>query len=121
MTASWAAFIVGAALVFLVFNAIFAFFYWIDLIPLDRRSANLERVRPAYIDYFYFSIEKLSAGCGACTRRATTAISSRAIELFTGIFSMSLMTGLISSRDRARGYCSPTIRSFRAMRACRPS
>jgi inward rectifier potassium channel len=29
MTASWPAFIVGAALVFLVFNAIFAFFYWI--------------------------------------------------------------------------------------------
>jgi hypothetical protein len=65
MTASWPAFVVGAALVFFLFNAIFAFFYWIDLIPLDRRSANLERVRAPYIDYFYFSIEMLStAGCG---------------------------------------------------------
>ena len=59
MTASWPAFIAGAALVFVVFNAIFALFYWIG----DQPIANVPG--GAYIDYLYFSIETLStAGYG---------------------------------------------------------
>ena len=59
MTASWPAFIGGAALVFLVFNAIFASFYWIG----DQPIANVRG--GAYADYLYFSIETLStAGYG---------------------------------------------------------
>src|SRR3981081_1512200 len=59
MTASWPSFIGGAAIVFVAFNAIFAFFYWIG----DQPIANVPG--GAYIDYLYYRIETLStAGCG---------------------------------------------------------
>src|SRR5437016_12823668 len=59
MTASWPSFIGGAALVFIVFNAVFAAFYWIGDQPIANVSGG------AYIDYPYFSIETLStAGYG---------------------------------------------------------
>jgi inward rectifier potassium channel len=59
MTASWPAFIGGAALVFIVFNAVFAVFYWIGDQPISSVPSG------AYIDYLYFSIETLStAGYG---------------------------------------------------------
>ena len=59
MTASWPAFIAGAVLVFVVFNAVFAIFYWIGDQPVSNVPGG------AYIDYLYFSIETLStAGYG---------------------------------------------------------
>src|SRR6516162_6330663 len=59
LTASWPAFILGAALVFLGFNAVFALLYFIG----DQPVANVKS--GDYIDYFYFSIETLStAGYG---------------------------------------------------------
>src|ERR1700733_10500054 len=59
MTASWPAFITGAATVFVAFNAFFAFFYWIGGQPISNVPGG------AYIDYLYFSIETLStAGYG---------------------------------------------------------
>ena len=59
MTASWPAFIGGAALVFVGFNAVFALFYWIGNQPISNVPGA------AYIDYLYFSIETLStAGYG---------------------------------------------------------
>ncbi|HLG82993.1 MAG TPA: ion channel [Bradyrhizobium sp.] len=93
MTASWPSFIAGAALVFLVFNAIFACFYWIGDQPISNVPAG------GYIDYFYFSIETLStAGYGDMHPQTHYGHFVAAVELFTGIFSMSLMTGLIFSR-----------------------
>ena len=93
MTASWPAFIGGAALVFLVFNAIFALFYWIG----DQPIANVPG--GAYIDYLYFSIETLStAGYGDMHPQTHYGHFIATVELFTGIFSMSLMTGLIFAR-----------------------
>jgi inward rectifier potassium channel len=93
MTASWPAFIVGAALIFLGFNAIFAVFYWLG----DQPIANVRG--GAYIDYFYFSIETLStAGYGDMHPQTHYGHFVAATELFTGIFSMSLMTGLIFAR-----------------------
>lgn len=93
MTASWPAFIVGAALVFLGFNAVFTFFYWLGDQPIANVPAG------AYIDYFYFSIETLStAGYGDMHPQTHYGHFVAAIELFTGIFSMSLMTGLIFAR-----------------------
>lgn len=93
MTASWPAFIGGAALVFLVFNAIFALFYWIG----DQPIANVRG--GAYVDYLYFSIETLStAGYGDMHPQTHYGHFVAAVELFTGIFSMSLMTGLIFAR-----------------------
>ena len=93
MTASWPAFIGGAALVFIVFNAIFAVFYWIG----DQPISNVPNA--AYIDYLYFSIETLStAGYGDMHPQTHYGHFIATVELFTGIFSMSLMTGLIFAR-----------------------
>jgi inward rectifier potassium channel len=93
MTASWPSFILGAVLVFLTFNAIFAIFYWLG----DQPIANVPD--GAYIDYFYFSIETLStAGYGDMHPQTHYGHLIATIELFTGIFSMSLMTGLIFAR-----------------------
>ena len=93
MTASWPAFIGGAVLVFIAFNAIFASFYWIGNQPISNVPGG------AYIDYIYFSIETLStAGYGDMHPQTHYGHFVAAVELFTGIFSMSLMTGLIFAR-----------------------
>jgi inward rectifier potassium channel len=93
MTASWPSFIAGAAAVFVIFNAIFASLYWIG----DNPVANVPG--GAYIDYLYFSIETLStAGYGDMHPQTHYGHFVAAVELFTGIFSMSLMTGLIFAR-----------------------
>ena len=93
MTASWPAFIGGAALVFVAFNAFFAVFYWIGDQPISNVPGG------AYIDYLYFSIETLStAGYGDMHPQTHYGHFIATVELFTGIFSMSLMTGLIFAR-----------------------
>ena len=93
MTASWPAFIAGAALVFLVFNAVFALFYWIGDQPISNVPGG------AYIDYLYFSIETLStAGYGDMHPQTHYGHFIATVELFTGIFSMSVMTGLVFAR-----------------------
>jgi inward rectifier potassium channel len=93
LTASWPAFIGGAALVFVAFNAVFACFYWLG----DQPIANVPG--GAYIDYLYFSIETLStAGYGDMHPQTHYGHLVATVELFTGIFSMSLMTGLIFAR-----------------------
>jgi inward rectifier potassium channel len=93
MTASWPAFIGGAAMVFVAFNAFFAFFYWIG----DQPIANVPG--GAYIDYLYFSIETLStAGYGDMHPQTHYGHFVATVELFTGIFSMSVMTGLVFAR-----------------------
>jgi inward rectifier potassium channel len=93
MTASWPGFIGGAALVFLAFNAVFALFYAIGDQPIANVHGN------AYLDYLYFSIETLStAGYGDMHPQTHYGHFIAAVELFTGIFSMSLMTGLIFAR-----------------------
>jgi inward rectifier potassium channel len=93
MTASWPVFIAGAAMVFIVFNAIFAAFYWIGNQPIANVPGGL------YVDYLYFSIETLStAGYGDMHPQTHYGHFIATVELFTGIFSMSLMTGLIFAR-----------------------
>jgi inward rectifier potassium channel len=93
MTASWPAFIAGAAVVFVIFNAIFASFYWIGNQPIANVAGG------SYIDYLYFSIETLStAGYGDMHPQTHYGHFIATVELFTGIFSMSLMTGLIFAR-----------------------
>jgi inward rectifier potassium channel len=93
MTASWPAFIGGAAIVFVIFNAIFASFYWIGNQPIANVPGG------SYIDYLYFSIETLStAGYGDMHPQTHYGHFIATVELFTGIFSMSLMTGLIFAR-----------------------
>jgi inward rectifier potassium channel len=93
MTAPWPAFIGGAALVFIAFNAFFASFYWIGNQPISNVPGG------AYIDYLYFSIETLStAGYGDMHPQTHYGHFVATAELFTGILSMSVMTGLIFAR-----------------------
>ena len=93
MTASWPSFIIGAATVFVVFNAVFAVFYWIGDHPVSNVAGN------DFLDYLYFSIETLStAGYGDMHPQTHYGHFVATVELFTGIFSMSLMTGLIFAR-----------------------
>jgi len=93
MTASWPAFVAGAAFVFIAFNAAFAVLYWIGDNPISNVPHR------AYIDYLYFSIETLStAGYGDMHPQTHYGHFIATVELFTGIFSMSLMTGLIFAR-----------------------
>jgi inward rectifier potassium channel len=93
MTASWPAFIGGAAAVFIAFNGVFAVFYWIGDQPISNVPDR------AYIDYLYFSIETLStAGYGDMHPQTHYGHFIATVELFTGIFSMSLMTGLVFAR-----------------------
>jgi inward rectifier potassium channel len=80
-------------MVFVAFNAFFAFFYWIG----DQPIANVPG--GAYIDYLYFSIETLStAGYGDMHPQTHYGHFVATVELFTGIFSMSVMTGLVFAR-----------------------
>ena len=93
MTASWPSFIAGAVLVFAVFNAGFGLLYWIGDQPISNVARN------DYLDYLYFSIETLStAGYGDMHPQTHYGHFIAAVELFTGIFSMSLMTGMIFFR-----------------------
>src|SRR5437763_14894069 len=93
MTASWLSFIAGAALVFVAFNAIFALFYWIADQPISNVPGG------AYIDYLYFSIETIStAGYGDMHPQTHYGHFVAAVDLFTGIFSLSLVTTFIMTR-----------------------
>jgi inward rectifier potassium channel len=93
MTASWPSFIAGAVFVFVVFNAGFGLLYWLGDQPISNVARN------DYLDYLYFSIETLStAGYGDMHPQTHYCHFIAAVELFTGIFSMSLMTGMIFSR-----------------------
>ena len=93
MTASWPTFISGAAIVFILFNAVFATIYALGTNPIANVRDN------SYLDYLYFSIETLStAGYGDMHPQTHFGHLIATVELFTGIFSMSLMTGLIFAR-----------------------
>jgi inward rectifier potassium channel len=93
MTASWPSFIGGVVLVFIVFNAAFGLLYWLGDQPVSNVARN------DYLDYLYFSIETLStAGYGDMHPQTHYGHFVSAVELLTGIFSMSVMTGLIFAR-----------------------
>jgi inward rectifier potassium channel len=85
MTASWPSFIASVVLVFVVFNAAFGLLYWLGDEPVSNVARN------DYLDYVYFSIETLStAGYGDMHPQTHYGHFVSAVELLTGIFSMSL-------------------------------
>jgi inward rectifier potassium channel len=93
LTASWPSFIAGAAAIFIIFNTLFGLLYWIG----DQPISNVQH--SDYLDYLYFSIETLStAGYGDMHPQTHYGHFISAVELFTGIFSMSVMTGLVFAR-----------------------
>lgn len=119
MTASLPSFIAGAAFVFVSLNTLFASLYWFGHWVGDQPISNVPD--GDYIDYLYFSIETLStAGYGDMHPQTHYGHFIAAIELFTGIFCMSVMTGLIFSRfSRPRAQLlfanAPVISSFEGM------
>src|SRR5207249_10715216 len=83
--------------VFGIFNAIFAMLYWFGDFLGERPIANT--TANSFLSYLYFSIETLStAGYGDMHPQTHYGHFIATVELFTGIFSMSLMTGLIFAR-----------------------
>jgi inward rectifier potassium channel len=100
MGVGWAGFFGSAAFVFACFNLVFATLYWIG----DHPIAN---ARPGhFIDLMFFSIETLATvGYGDMHPQTIYGHSVATIEIFTGMCSIAVMTGLIFarfSRPRAR-------------------
>lgn len=100
MGVNWTGFFAGAAFVFVIFNLIFAGLYWVG----DNPIAN---ARPGHIiDLIFFSIETLATvGYGDMHPQTIYGHTVATMEIFTGMCSIAVMTGLIFarfSRPRAR-------------------
>jgi inward rectifier potassium channel len=93
MTTTWPIFVLGAAVVFLLLNAAFAFAYWLG----DDPVAN---VPPgSYIFDLYFSIETISTvGYGDLHPQTHYGHIVASLEMFTGLFYAGVLTGLIFAR-----------------------
>jgi inward rectifier potassium channel len=100
MSVRWPAFFGGAALIFVVLNAIFAFLYSLGHEPI----ANVGAVGP--LGFFYFSIETLATvGYGDMHPQTNYGHLIATIEIFTGMCLLAVLTGLVFarfSRPRAR-------------------
>ncbi len=93
LTASWPAFILSAAILFIGVNILFAFAYSLG----DEPIANMPERSLLY--YFYFSIETLATvGYGDMHPKTHYAHIIAGIESFTGLFLIAVMTGMIFSR-----------------------
>ncbi len=91
-----------AAAIFVVLNAVFAFFYWLG----DQPIANVSPDLPLPLSLFYFSIETLATvGYGDMHPQTNYGHLVATVEIFTGMCFLAVMTGLIFarfSRPRAR-------------------
>jgi len=107
MIASWPAFFLGFAIYFVSMNSLFALLYWLG----DDAIAN---ARPESLaDMFYFSIETLATvGYGDMHPRTDYAHFIATIEIFAGMSTLAVFTGLIFarfSRPRARVIFATTL------------
>lgn len=100
MTVQWPVFFGTAAVIFIVLNTVFAFFYWLGSEPV----ANVAGNEP--LGLFYFSVETLATvGYGDMHPQTAYGHLIATIETFTGMSFLAVMTGLIFarfSRPRAR-------------------
>ncbi|MBV8429072.1 MAG: potassium transporter [Hyphomicrobiales bacterium] len=93
MTTSWPRFILGAAVVFLLLNAIFAFAYWVG----DDPVANVPN--GSYVYDLYFSIETIATvGYGDLHPQTHYGHIVASLEMFVGLFYAGVLTGLIFAR-----------------------
>jgi inward rectifier potassium channel len=93
MTASWPAFVIGAAVAFMLLNAVFAFAYYLG----DDPVANVPRGSYAYD--LYFSIETIATvGYGDLHPQTHYGHIVASLEMFTGLFYAAVLTGLIFAR-----------------------
>jgi inward rectifier potassium channel len=100
MTVQWPVFFGSAALIFVLLNAVFAFFYFLGNEPIANVTGN------SPLDLFYFSIETLATvGYGDMHPQTHYGHAVATAEIFTGMCFLAVMTGLIFarfSRPRAR-------------------
>jgi inward rectifier potassium channel len=100
MTASWPVFVLGAAIVFLLLNGLFALAYYLGDDPVINVPLG------SFTHYFYFSIETIATvGYGDMHPQTHYGHIVASIEMFTGLFYAGVLTGLIFarfSRPRAR-------------------
>lgn len=93
MTTSWPRFVLGAAVVFMLLNAVFAFAYWLG----DDPVANVPR--GSYLYDLYFSIETIATvGYGDLHPQTHYGHIVASLEMFTGLFYAGVLTGLIFAR-----------------------
>ena len=93
LTVYWPVFFGSAAAIFIVLNAVFAFFYWLGHDPI----ANVSKDLP--LSLFYFSIETLATvGYGDMHPRTDYAHLVATVEIFTGMSFLAVMTGLVFAR-----------------------
>jgi len=93
LTVYWPVFFGSAAAIFIVLNAVFAFFYWLGHEPI----ANVSKDLP--LSLFYFSIETLATvGYGDMHPQTDYAHLVATVEIFTGMSFLAVMTGLVFAR-----------------------
>ncbi|GLU32762.1 ion channel [Trinickia caryophylli] len=99
LTARWPTFFASLAALFLVLNAAFAGLYLLGDAPIVNQSP------PGFLGAFFFSVETLATvGYGDMHPRTAYAHLIASLEIFTGMSSIALATGLIFvrfSRPRA--------------------
>lgn len=100
LTVSWPAFFAGAATLFLLLNGGFGLLYWLD------PHAISDLATQQFLDAFFFSVETLATvGYGQMHPQSLYGHIVSTTEMFTGMSSIALLTGLTFarfSRPRAR-------------------
>ena len=100
LTASWPMFFMSLAAFFVLLNTVFASLYLLGHAPIANQSP------PGFLGAFFFSVETLATvGYGDMHPQTTYAHLIATLEIFTGMSSIALATGLIFerfSRPRAR-------------------
>jgi inward rectifier potassium channel len=92
LTASWPAFVLQLAALFLIVNIIFALLYLLD-------RGDIANARPgSFIDDFFFSVQTLGAGGGDMAPRVLYADMLVVVESFFGILTIALFAGIMFAR-----------------------
>jgi inward rectifier potassium channel len=93
MTVSWPRIFASFAAFFFAFNLLFAAVYWLQADDI----ANLDP--PGYWGRFFFSVETLATvGYGDMHPQSLFAHIVAAIEIFVGLMSLALLTGMMFAR-----------------------
>ncbi|HEX7386987.1 MAG TPA: ion channel [Castellaniella sp.] len=100
ISASWPTFFISAGLLFLLLNLCFGTLYWVDGSAITKLTSH------SFSDAFFFSVETLATvGYGEMHPQTLYGHIVSAVEMFSGISSVALLTGLTFarfSRPRAR-------------------
>ncbi len=107
MRVSWGSFVLATAVIFAIFNAIFAALY----LAFPESVANLPPDRPWHV--LYFSIETLSTvGYGDMHPQSEWGHAVASVESFSGLIFSAVLTGMIFAR-----FSRPTARLLFSSRA----